>query len=136
MKQSMDQVDPEAAKNISLWLDGCYDEATKETVRQLVQNNPKEATDAFYTTLSFGTGGMRGTMDVGSNRMNDYTVRAATQGLANYVNKQPAPPEGHSAFIGFDSRHHSKTFAEETAKVFAGNGIRVYLYNIFFGFFT
>ncbi|MEI8124616.1 MAG: phospho-sugar mutase [Parachlamydiaceae bacterium] len=127
MKQSMDQVDPEAAKNISLWLDGCYDEATKDTVRQLVQNNPKEATDAFYTTLSFGTGGMRGTMDVGSNRMNDYTVRAATQGLANYVNKQPAPPEGHSAFIGFDSRHHSKTFAEETAKVFAGNGIRVYL---------
>ena len=66
-------------------------------------------------------------MGVGTNRMNDYTVRAATQGLANYVNKQPAPPQGHSAFIGYDSRHHSYTFALEAAKVLAANGIKVFL---------
>ena len=71
---------------------------------------------------------MRGTMGVGSNRVNDYTIRAATQGLANYVNQQPVPPKGHSAFIGFDSRHHSHRFAEEAAKVLAGNGIKVYLF--------
>lgn len=121
------ELDPVTASNINLWLDGRYDEKTKEIVRQLVTDNPKEATNAFYTNLSFGTGGMRGVMGVGTNRMNDYTIRAATQGLANYVNKQLAPPQGHSAFIGYDSRHHSKTFAEEAAKVLAANGIKVYL---------
>lgn len=121
------ELDPKTAANIALWLDGNYDEKTKEAVRHLVQENPQEATDAFYTNLSFGTGGMRGVMGVGSNRMNDYTVRAATQGLANYVNKQPAPPQGHSAFIGYDSRHHSKTFAHEAAKVLAANSIKVFL---------
>lgn len=127
MKETTYDLDPETAKNVSLWLDGHYDEKTKETVRQLLHDNIKEATDAFYTNLSFGTGGMRGTMGVGSNRMNDYTIRAATQGLANYVNKQPAPSYGHSALIGYDSRHHSKTFAEEAAKVLAANGIKVFL---------
>lgn len=127
MKETTYDLDPETAKNVALWLDGHYDEKTKETVRKLLHDNIKEATDAFYTNLSFGTGGMRGTMGVGSNRMNDYTIRAATQGLANYINKQPPPPQGHSAFIGYDSRHHSHTFAEEAAKVLAANGIRVYL---------
>lgn len=120
-------LDPVTAENIALWLNGHYDEQTKEEVRQLVRDNPKEATDAFYTNLSFGTGGMRGIMGVGSSRMNVYTIRAATQGLANYVNQQPIPEKGHSAFIGFDSRHHSRTFAEEAAKVLAGNGIRAFL---------
>lgn len=127
MKQTTNNLDPETAKNVSLWLDGNYDDETKDTIRQLLQNNVKEAIDAFYTNLAFGTGGMRGIMGVGSNRMNDYTIRAATQGLANYVNHQPAPPHGHSALIGFDSRHHSRTFAEETAKVLAANGFRVFL---------
>lgn len=122
-----DDLDPMTAANIALWLNGHYDEGTKEEVRQLIKENPKEATDAFYTSLSFGTGGMRGVMGVGSSRMNVYTIRAATQGLANYVNQQPSPESGHSAFIGFDSRHHSRTFAEEAAKVLAANGIRVFL---------
>jgi phosphomannomutase len=120
-------LDPTTSANIAQWLNGHYDEHTKEEVRRLVKDNPKEATDAFYTSLSFGTGGMRGVMGVGSSRINDYTIRAATQGLANYVNKQAAPSEGHSAFIGFDSRHHSHTFAQEAAKVLAANGIRVFL---------
>lgn len=121
------ELEPKTQSNINLWLTGQYDEKTKEEVRRLVKDNPKEATDAFYTNLSFGTAGMRGLMGVGSNRMNDYTIKAATQGLANYVNKQPQPASGHSAFIGYDSRHHSRAFAEEAAKVLAGNGIKVYL---------
>ncbi|MEI8366110.1 MAG: phospho-sugar mutase [Parachlamydiaceae bacterium] len=124
-------VDLEAEKNAALWLEGSYDGETKETVRQLLRNTPQEAIDSFYTTLSFGTGGMRGIMGVGSNRINEYTIRAATQGLANYINQQPfsgkLPEKRHSVFIGFDSRHYSKQFAVEAAKVFAGNGIQVYL---------
>jgi phosphoglucomutase/phosphomannomutase len=115
------------AKNIRQWLDGFYDEKTKDEVREFLKKKPTEIADAFYTNLSFGTAGLRGIMGVGCNRMNDYTVRAATQGLANYLNMQPAPAGRHSAFIGFDSRHHSRTFAEETARVFAANGIKVYL---------
>ena len=120
-------MDSKTAFNISLWLNGCYDEETKKNVRHLVQNDLKEAIDAFYTDLSFGTGGMRGLMGIGSNRLNDYTVRATTQGLANYINYQPASSQGHSVFIGFDSRHHSHKFAEEAAKVMAAKGIRVFL---------
>jgi phosphomannomutase len=120
-------LDSDTTKNIRLWLEGEYDEKTKQEVRNLLSQHPNEIIDAFYTNLSFGTGGLRGIMGVGSNRMNDYTVRSATQGLANYLKTQPAPPAGHSAFIGFDSRHHSRTFAEETAKVLAANGIKVYL---------
>lgn len=123
----MPELDPKAASNIAHWLNGQYDEKTKIAIRQLVKENPKEATDAFYSSLSFGTGGMRGLMGIGTNRINEYTIRAATQGLANYVNKQPPTPDGHSAFIGFDSRHHSETFAHEAAKVLAANGIRVFL---------
>lgn len=125
---SKNGLDSKTASNIALWLDGHYDEKTKESVRQLVKDNPQAATDCFYTNLSFGTSGMRGLMGVGTNRINAYTVRAATQGIANYVNRQPSPPEGHSAFIGFDSRNNSKTFAHEAAKVFAANGIKVYLF--------
>lgn len=120
-------LDLETAKNVSLWLNGNYNEKTKAEIRELLHKNRTEATDAFYTNLSFGTGGMRGIMGVGSNRLNDYTVRAATQGLANYINKQPSLPFGHSAIIGYDSRHHSKEFAEEAAKVLAANNIRVFL---------
>lgn len=120
-------LDPTTMANIDSWLNGHYDDNTKKEVLKLIKENPKEAADAFYTTLSFGTAGMRGIMGVGSSRINNYTIRAATQGLANYVNKQPVPQGGHSAFIGFDSRHHSKTFAEEAAKVLAANGIKVYL---------
>lgn len=106
------------------WLEGDYDEATKAEIRRLEKEDPQELEDAFYTNLSFGTGGLRGIMGVGTNRMNGYTVRAATQGLANYLMTQ----QGKSVVIGYDSRHHSREFAEEAAKVLAANDIEVFIY--------
>jgi len=123
------QFDSVTNRNVNAWLNGAYDEQTKQIIEKMLKENPQEVVDAFYTNLSFGTGGMRGIMGVGTNRMNAYTIRACTQGLANYLNKQPKPASGmHSVFIGYDSRHHSREFAEECAKVFAANQIHVYLY--------
>lgn len=119
-------LDPETKTHVDAWLSGPYDEKTKETIRDLLKNNPSEITDAFYKNLTFGTGGMRGLMGVGSNRMNLYTIRGATQGLANYLLSQ-FPGKTLSVLIGYDSRHHSKEFAEEAAKVLAGNEIKVFL---------
>ncbi len=122
------QLDPVTQKNVNEWLEGSYDEKTKGAIREMLQKDPKSVVDAFFTKLTFGTAGLRGTMGIGSNRMNTYTVGAATQGLANYILKQHKPVNGYSVLIGYDSRHHSREFAEETAKVLAGNGIKVYLY--------
>ncbi|MBA2369217.1 MAG: phospho-sugar mutase [Candidatus Protochlamydia sp.] len=116
-------------KNVDLWLNGQYDPETKDTIKKLLRDNPKEVIDAFFSNLTFGTGGLRGMMGVGTNRMNSYTVRAATQGLANYIIKQPQEADkSHAVAIGYDSRFQSRQFAEETAKVLAGNGIRVFLF--------
>ena len=115
-------MNPVTKKNVDLWLSGDYDEETKATIRKMTE---EELVDGFYTNLSFGTGGLRGIMGVGTNRMNIYTVRAATQGLANYLKQHRKP---HSVIIGYDSRHNSRLFAEESAKVFAGNKIRVFLF--------
>ncbi|MFT4552964.1 MAG: phosphomannomutase [Chlamydiales bacterium] len=120
-------IDDATKKNIDSWLEGDYDEETKEQIRKLQEEDPQSLTDAFYTTLSFGTGGLRGIMGVGCNRMNDYTIRAATQGLANYINQNQVPGETPAVFIGYDSRNNSPSFAMESAKVLAGNGIKVYL---------
>lgn len=119
--------DADTKKNVVQWLEGPYDEETKNEIRRLLEENPQKLVDAFYTTLSFGTGGMRGIMGVGTNRLNGYTIRAATQGLANYINKQEKGEGVPSVFVGYDSRRNSRYFAEETAKVLAANGIRVYL---------
>src|SRR5262249_26175224 len=89
--------------------------------------DPTAAIDAFYTDLTFGTGGLRGLMGVGTNRMNGYTVRAATQGVANYLKQLNR--ESITVVIGYDSRPNSRFFAEETAKVFAGNDIQVLLFS-------
>lgn len=120
--------DSATKRNIDLWLTGNFDSDTKRKVKELLNSNPQEAADAFYTNLSFGTGGLRGVMGVGTNRMNAYTVRAASQGLANYINNQTKPGEHPSILIGYDSRQHSRYFAEEAAKTFAGNHIKVYLF--------
>jgi phosphoglucomutase/phosphomannomutase len=109
-------------KRIQGWLDGPYDEETKEYLRT---HPPEELADAFYTDLSFGTGGLRGIMGVGTNRINRYTIQIATQGLANYILKQKIG--NPSVMIGYDSRHHSLLFAQETARVLAGNKIKAYL---------
>ncbi len=117
--------DPKILSRAQNWLDDpYYDQQTKAEVRELLKN-PEELTDAFYTDLSFGTGGLRGIMGAGSNRINIYTIRKASQGLANYILKHGNPSQGVA--VGFDSRHHSHEFAEETAKVFAANGIKAFL---------
>lgn len=108
------------------WLKGNYDPETKAAVLRLLQEDPKELADAFYRNLEFGTGGLRGLMGVGTNRMNKYTVGMATQGFANYLIK--CFPAGLSVAIAHDSRNNSRFFAETTAHVFAANGIKVYLF--------
>lgn len=121
-------IDKETQKNIDLWLKGDYDDASKNEIRRLQRENPEELLDAFYTHLNFGTGGLRGIMGVGTNRMNAYNVRAATQGLANYILKQTPKANKHSVVISYDCRLHSREFAEEAAKVLAANNIEVFLY--------
>lgn len=119
------QFDDETQRNLRSWLEGNYDEVTKQEIRRLLKEDPKEISDAFHTTLSFGTGGLRGLLGIGSNRMNMYTVGACVQGLCNYLNQQPINEESHLVLIGYDSRHHSRDFAETAAKVLAANGIKV-----------
>ena len=121
-------IDKQTQTHIDSWLQGDYDAETKNSIRLLQQENPQELINAFYKTLSFGTGGLRGIMGVGTNRMNFYTIRSATQGLANHILKQPTTGGKHRVFIGFDCRHHSHEFAIEAAKVLAANGIEVFLY--------
>lgn len=120
-------LDSTTKKNVDIWLNEGYDEKTKEEIRKLLKEDPDKIVDAFYTRMSFGTGGLRGLMGAGTNRMNQYTVGAATQGLANYINKESSG--SHSVLIGYDSRHNSSFFAEIAARIFAANKIRVYLYH-------
>lgn len=114
-------------ERVALWLNDDYDADTKAQIKEYLQNNPDELTDAFYRDLEFGTGGLRGIMGVGTNRMNKYTVGAATQGLANYL-KQQFPNQEISVAIAFDSRNNSAYFADITADVLSANGITCHLF--------
>ena len=108
----------------------CYDAETQKAVKAMVENPDKtELIDSFYRTLEFGTGGLRGIMGAGTNRMNIYTVGAATQGLSNYLNKNFKDLEQISVVVGHDSRNNSRLFAETSANIFSANGIKVYLFN-------
>ena len=109
------------------WLDGSYDEATKQEVRALMSGDPAALEDAFYRNLEFGTGGLRGIMGAGTNRMNRYTVGMATQGLANYIRKHH-PVAGTCLCISHDNRNHSREFALITADVLSANGFDVYIF--------
>ena len=109
------------------WLDGNYDEETKKQVKDLMDNDPAGLEDAFYRNLEFGTGGLRGVMGVGTNRMNKYTVGMATQGLANYIRKH-CSGDDIKVCVSYDCRNHSKEFAKITADVFSANGLHVYLF--------
>ena len=109
------------------WLEGNYDEQTKNEVKALMENDPAGLEDAFYRNLEFGTGGLRGVMGVGTNRMNKYTVGMATQGLANYIRKH-CTGDDIKVCVSYDCRNHSKEFAKITADVFSANGLHVYLF--------
>lgn len=112
---------------IDTWLNGSFDQPVKDEIKKLEKENQNELADAFYRNLEFGTGGLRGIMGVGTNRMNKYTVGMATQGYANYL-KQSFPGEEVRVAIAHDSRNNSRFFAETTANVFAANGIKVFLF--------
>lgn len=116
--------------NAKLWLSDAYDAETRKAVQDLIDNNPTELDDSFYKNLEFGTGGMRGIMGVGTNRLNKYTLGAATQGLANYINQQ-FPNKERKVAIAYDVRHNSDTFAKMVADVLTANGINVYLFESF-----
>lgn len=119
-------MDKNIQQKVDKWLNGNYDEATKTAIGKMQAENPDELADAFYKNLEFGTGGLRGIMGIGTNRMNKYTVGMATQGYANYLKKSFSGEI--SVAIGHDSRNNSRSFAEITANVFAANGIKVYLF--------
>ena len=111
------------------WIDGNYDEETKNEVQELLHQEDKTALiDAFYRDLEFGTGGLRGIMGVGTNRMNKYTVGAATQGLSNYLLKEFADKNDIKVVIGHDCRNNSRLFAEISADIFSANGIKVFIF--------
>lgn len=115
-------------KKAQLWLDGNYDADTKAAVKALMDNaDTTELIESFYKDLEFGTGGLRGIMGVGSNRMNIYTVGSATQGLSNYLKKEFAG-QSISVVVGHDCRNNSRLFAETAANIFSANGIKVYLF--------
>ena len=114
-------------QKVAIWLSGNYDETTKNSIRHLQANQPSELEESFYKNLEFGTGGLRGIMGVGTNRINKYTIGMATQGFANYLTKT-YPDEKISVAIAHDSRNNARFFAETTAAVFAANGLKVYLF--------
>ncbi|MBE0653049.1 MAG: phospho-sugar mutase [Bacteroidales bacterium] len=110
------------------WLSNEFDQETRERVQYLIENDEKELTESFYRDLEFGTGGLRGIMGVGTNRMNIYTLGMATQGLANYLKKEFAGLDQIKVVIAHDSRNNSRLFAETTAKIFSSNNIKAYLF--------
>lgn len=120
-------IEPQIAEKANTWLNGNYDETTKKEVKRLMEEDSQELKESFYQSLEFGTGGLRGIMGVGTNRMNIYTVGMATQGLSNYIKSQ-FNGETVKVAIAHDSRNNSRLFAETTAKIFAANGFTAYLF--------
>ena len=112
------------------WLGSSFDENTRNEVKALMAKEDKaDLIDAFYKDLEFGTGGLRGIMGAGTNRMNIYTVGMATQGLANYLNKNFKERKEISVVVGHDCRNNGRLFAETVANIFSANGIKVYLFD-------
>lgn len=125
----MQELDPAVQEKVNTWLHGNYDESVKQAIQKLIDDKAfTELTDSFYRDLEFGTGGLRGTMGPGSNRVNKYTIGTATQGLANYLKKK-YPGEKVSVAIAHDSRNNSDVFANITAEVFSANDIHVYFFS-------
>jgi len=123
----MSKTDLLIQENIATWLSPFFDEDTKNTIEKLQTSNPEELNDSFYKNLEFGTGGMRGVMGVGTNRINKYTLGKNTQGLSDYLH-QTYPNQPIKTVIAYDCRHNSKSFAKIVADVFSANGIEVFLF--------
>ena len=123
----MIHIEPKILDRINTWLTPTFDDDTQATIKESIANNPKDIQESFYKDLEFGTGGMRGIMGVGTNRINKYTLGKSTQGLSDYLHKS-FPNETPKAVIAFDCRHNSKTLAKVVADVFSANGIEVYLF--------
>mgnify|MGYP006284192593 CR=1 FL=1 len=121
-------IEPDVLQRAQSWLEGEFDRETKEEVRRMMEEDHHELTEAFYKNLEFGTGGLRGIMGAGTNRMNKYTVGMATQGFANYIRKQFPDIQTPGVAIAYDSRNNSPFFAEKAADVLSANGIRVFLF--------
>src|SRR5690606_8822183 len=113
---------------INLWMTPIFDQETQSEIERMMTSSPKDLEDAFYKNLEFGTGGMRGVMGVGTNRINKYTLGKNTQGLSDYL-KKSFPNEQIKVAIAYDCRHNSNTFAKIVADVFSANGIKVYLFS-------
>ena len=121
-------VDPKILARVNQWLTPFFDPKTQHEIKEMIANDPEGLEDSFYKNLEFGTGGMRGIMGLGDNRINKYTLGKNTQGLSNYLKKQ-FPNKEISVAIAHDCRHHSKEFAKIVANVFSANGIKVYLFS-------
>ena len=124
----MNTIDPTLLERVNVWLTPTFDTHTQEKIKQLIANDPQGLDDAFYKNLAFGTGGMRGIMGIGDNRINKYTLGKNTQGISNYL-KKCFPSEVLKVAIAFDCRHNSKELAKVVADVFSANGIEVFLFS-------
>ncbi|MCK5774653.1 MAG: phospho-sugar mutase [Bacteroidales bacterium] len=122
-------VNKEVMRRADLWLNGNYDEDSKQVIREMIQNDSQELTECFYKDLEFGTGGLRGIMGVGTNRMNKYTVGMATQGMANYLKKMFTDVEQIKVVIAYDCRNNNTFFSQISADVLSANGIKVYQFD-------
>ncbi|WP_199269579.1 phospho-sugar mutase [Formosa sp. L2A11] len=120
-------IEPELLERVNTWLKPAFDEETQTYIKDLIANNPTDLKESFYKDLEFGTGGMRGIMGIGTNRINKYTLGKNTQGLSNYLHKS-FPNETVKVAIAYDCRHNSKTLAKVVADVFSANNIEVYLF--------
>ncbi|WP_250434454.1 phospho-sugar mutase [Hanstruepera flava] len=123
----MIHIEPKLLERVNTWLTPAFDKDTQDYIKNLIATNPKELEEAFYKDLEFGTGGMRGVMGIGTNRINKYTLGKNTQGLSNYL-KQSFPSETLKVAIAFDCRHNSKSLAKIVANVFSANNIEVFLF--------
>ena len=124
----MNTIDPTLLERVNVWLTPTFDTHTQEKIKQLIANDPQGLDDAFYKNLAFGTGGMRGIMGIGDNRINKYTLGKNTQGISNYL-KKCFPSEVLKVAIAFDCRHNSKELAQVVADVFSANSIEVFLFS-------
>lgn len=121
-------INPKTLERVNKWLTPFFDETIRKEIKEMIAYHPKEIEDSFYKNLEFGTGGMRGIMGIGDNRINKYTLGKNTQGLSNYLKKQ-FPGQEIKTVIAYDSRHNSKKFAKIVADVFSANGIKVFLFS-------